>query len=1060
MLASLFILTCSSAPLADNADTLARRILQETEIKGGLVVHVGCADGRLTAALRSSDSFLVHGLSKMKADMEKARRHIQAMDLHESVTVDTFDGEHLPYTDSVVNLLVVSEKYNISQEEMLRVLAPRGVAYVRENNSWRKMVKPWPDDIDEWTHYLHSPSNNAVASDTVVGAPRYMQWLGTPRWTRNHHRLCSISSVVTAQGRVFAIADEASPANINLPGKWSILARDAFSGVELWSKPIESWTWHQVRFRSGPPQVTRLLVASGDRLFVPLGLDKPISVLDAATGDTLRTYENTNGGEEMIVVDGVLLVLKGEPVAEHAVEHVAFSERFRAPNRKIVQAVDIESGDTLWEWSHSEANPKPETLASDGERVYFQVGQGVVCLDLKSGEELWTAGNTDEDKLRSKITYGKYTLVVVDGVVLCNVADKLTAFSAENGEKLWECEAGGGFHSPLDVFVIDGLVWQGLHVSDSVAPPAIHDFDQGRDLHTGEVERSNSIMAELQTAGHHHRCYREKATERYIITGKRGIEMMDLHGDNHSRNNWIRGSCQYGILPANGLMYAPPHACGCYMESKLRGFWALSAQKTEFPKVPGNERLEKGPAYGKRIETQSNVGECWSQYRRDPLRSGIAGTTLQTALQPAWRTEIGGRLTPPVIADGTVLFSSVDEDTVYVLNATNGEVVWQYTVGGRIDSPPTVYQGKVLFGSADGYVYCVGLSDGELMWRFLAARADVRTVAENRVESLWPVHGSVLILDGVAYCSAGRSTWLDGGIDLYGLDPTTGRVVYQTHFESRHPEFEESKDKAAPEHITRIDQNTTDYKTFLASDKSDSFSMAAGAVSDVLVSDGRDVFLHHVRFDEKLRRQEKMASHLFSTSSLLDDAENHRSHWVLGTGDFSRVPVAYSWIVNRPGSRTPTIAVPTGVMMVYDNENVWGVRRNGDSNGSYSLFQKVNNTFSSAEKHLPDFRDISKEQATACVWRKDLPARTKGMLKSGDNLFLGVVPVEIPVGDPHAAYMGKMDGKIWVVASSDGSKIRDYPLESTPIWDGMAAAESRLFISMTDGSVCCWEEDS
>ena len=60
-----------------------------------------------------------------------------------------------------------------------------------------KFAKPVPDDIDVWTHCLHGPDNNAVANDTVVGPPRHLQWVGPPRWTRDHNKLNSISSVVT-----------------------------------------------------------------------------------------------------------------------------------------------------------------------------------------------------------------------------------------------------------------------------------------------------------------------------------------------------------------------------------------------------------------------------------------------------------------------------------------------------------------------------------------------------------------------------------------------------------------------------------------------------------------------------------------------------------------------------------------------------------------------------------------------------------------------------------------------------------------------------------------------
>ena len=397
-----------------------------------------------------------------------------------------------------------------------------------------------------------------------------------------------------------------------------------------------------------------------------------------------------------------------------------------------------------------------------------------------------------------------------------------------------------------------------------------------------------------------------------------------------------------------------------------------------------------------------------------------------------------------------------DEDAVYALDEATGRVAWKYDCGGRVDSPPAVHAGRVLFGSADGRVHCLSLADGELVWRFLAAPADLRTVACDRVESLWPVHGSVLVLDGVAYCSAGRSTWIDGGIELYGLDPATGTVVCRAHFESRHPVYQEGKDKAKPEHVTKVAQNTTDYKTFLAPDLSDSFSMAGGATSDVLVSDGTSIFLRQARFSARLEKQDRMARHLLSTSSLLDDAENHRSHWVLGTGDFSRVAVAYSWIVNRPGRWNPGIAVPTGVLMAYDDQAVWGVQRKGDATGQYSLFKRKNAPFSAGEEPLPDFRTLPKDRSDDTVWRRDLPVRARAMLKAGSLLFLGAMPVEIPPDDPHAAYEGRKGGVLWVLSADDGAKAAEYPLDAPVVWDGLAAAHGRLCLSTVDGKVLCF----
>jgi len=1061
-------LVAAAGPGDPQAAAQARQILEATGVRGGLVVHLGCGDGALTAALRGSDSFLVHGLDADPANVGRARARFRTLGASGGVSADTFDGRRLPYIDGLVNLLVSEGLGAVAMDEVMRVLAPNGVAYVRQGEEWTKTVKPWPKAIDEWTHYLHGPDNNAVAHDTVVGPPRHMQWLASPIWARNHHRLCSISSVVTAKGRLFYIVDQATSANMGVPGKWSLVARDAFSGVRLWDKPMASWTWHQLRFRSGPPQVTRLLVASGDRVYAPLGLSEPVAELDAATGKTLRTFDATAGAEEIVLANGILLVLKGDPVAEQAAGHEEFKGTFRLPNRKAVVAIGVEADAVLWTWSGAGGALRPETLASDGRRAYIQVGEGVACLDLATGRPLWTSGKAGETpgakgakkKGGGGTTFGRYTLVVADGVVLSNLAGQLTALSADTGKTLWACKAGGGFHSPLDIFVIDGLVWQGLHTSDSVAPPPVQDFSEARDLRTGEVKRTNRVMVDLQTAGHHHRCYREKATDRYILTGKRGIEMMDLAGDGHSRNNWVRGTCQYGIMPANGLLYAPSHACGCYMESLLKGFWALApdrpAAAAETRRVPDGERLEKGPAYGKPIVGAAADAASWPQYRHDPLRSGVAGTVLPARLEPAWKAEIGGRLTPPVIAGGKVLVAASDEDAENALDEATGRVAWKYDCGGRVDSPPAVHAGRVLFGSADGRVHCLSLADGELVWRFLAAPADLRTVACDRVESLWPVHGSVLVLDGVAYCSAGRSTWIDGGIELYGLDPATGTVVCRAHFESRHPVYQEGKDKAKPEHVTKVAQNTTDYKTFLAPDLSDSFSMAGGATSDVLVSDGTSIFLRQARFSARLEKQDRMARHLLSTSSLLDDAENHRSHWVLGTGDFSRVAVAYSWIVNRPGRWNPGIAVPTGVLMAYDDQAVWGVQRKGDATGQYSLFKRKNAPFSAGEEPLPDFRTLPKDRSDDTVWRRDLPVRARAMLKAGSLLFLGAMPVEIPPDDPHAAYEGRKGGVLWVLSADDGAKAAEYPLDAPVVWDGLAAAHGRLCLSTVDGKVLCF----
>ena len=92
----------------------AREIQDATGVKGGLIVHVGCGDGTLTAALRTSDGFIVHGLDTDAANIAAARQHIQSLGLYGPVSVETWSGKRLPYADNLVNLVVSAANHRLA----------------------------------------------------------------------------------------------------------------------------------------------------------------------------------------------------------------------------------------------------------------------------------------------------------------------------------------------------------------------------------------------------------------------------------------------------------------------------------------------------------------------------------------------------------------------------------------------------------------------------------------------------------------------------------------------------------------------------------------------------------------------------------------------------------------------------------------------------------------------------------------------------------------------------------------------------------------------------------
>jgi hypothetical protein len=197
--------------------------------------------------------------------------------------------------------------------------------------------------------------------------------------------------------------------------------------------------------------------------------------------------------------------------------------------------------------------------------------------------------------------------------------------------------------------------------------------------------------------------------------GKRGLTLTALAGDDHSRNNWVRGGCQYGILPCNGLIYAPTHVCGCYFEAMVRGFWALAPEgkkKDEGGGMEEEERLERGPAFDiSNPKSQISEAGDWPTYRGDAARSGGTAAELPAALAPAWQTGIGGKLTAPVVAGGRVFVSSINEHRIVAVDAAEGRVLWSFTAGGRVEP---LLDSKVTFIPKDRVDLLLGVQPLEL----------------------------------------------------------------------------------------------------------------------------------------------------------------------------------------------------------------------------------------------------------------------------------------------------------------------------------------------------------
>ena len=1092
-------------PGPDGHTSIARDILTESGVKGGLIVHLGCGDGKLTGALRINDRYLVHGLDRDPQKVAVARRNIQTLGFHGPVSVETWEGSSLPYADNLVNLVVAEKLDRCSMEEVLRVLTPLGAAYVRTPDGWRRTIKPWPREMGQWTHYRQGPGNNPVTPDTLVGPPRGLQWSCEPLWVRSHAFTTSFTAMVSAQGRVFYILDDAPTgiAQDAVPEQWTLIARDAFNGILLWKKPLSPWgvaAWKNTALRYSPAAGEECLVAQKDRVMMTLGYQSAVSILDAATGRTLGVCEGTDDALELRCENDILVVNRaGESL-------MAFDARDARP---------------LWK-----VDARTSYMMINSERVmYFdQTIKKIVCLRLEDGAPLWESSTV---KPRSILTHGDYVVL----------GPALQVLSVKTGKLLW----ANGKNVSRGMFVSQGQIWvvsnNDKHVSSF-------------DLATGE-ERSVIDTEDFYSAGHHPRCHASKASENYLITPNRGSEFISLTGGEHIPNDWARGACKYGIMPGNGMLYVPPHPCFCYPNQAIKGLQALTpAPKTPLLPMPMEERLQRGPAYkdaadpvrqsadenspvvefartplssrtrrdsgeshydpGKnstaaRLKGAATLdsGEGWPMYRHDSSRTGATLNNVSPKLNPHWEVMLRAPLTPPVSSGGKVYVATKDEHTVYALNSVSGREVWRYTAGGRIDSPPVIDGSRILFGCADGYAYCLRAEDGALVWRFQAAPTR-RLICDNgQLESAWRVHGSMLLLDGVVYLTAGRSSFLDGGIWIFGLDASTGRVRYQTHLDTTMKRRDDAKGMPfLPAHHIE------------------------GTQSDILVSQNDAIYLGQYKFDKRLVQQEtpylkpaipvipdevrneslepgrepraaknakksplklhwaispaymamthpgmlekymkefggvtfgeqRTGLHLMATHGFLDDSAFNRAFWTYSDIRFAMDVSQF----NRDARN--------GELLVFTPERTFLVRGHPvpartqnfqPGTQGYLLAAMPNSGPTTGEQALVNLSNRAKPREVPPIWSHQVPLRIRSMVLAGETLFVAGVPDVADPTDPLvalAALEGRKGAQLQAYSAADGRKLAEHQLTSPPVFDGLIAAAGRLYCSTTDGKVMC-----
>jgi hypothetical protein len=384
-----------------------------------------------------------------------------------------------------------------------------------------------------------------------------------------------------------------------------------------------------------------------------------------------------------------------------------------------------------------------------------------------------------------------------------------------------------------------------------------------------------------------------------------------------------------------------------------------------------------------------------------------------------------------------------------------------------------------VFGCADGCVYALRTSDGELAWRFQAAPSSRKLMSYGQPESVWPLSGSTLIQDGKLYCVAGRSMFLDGGLRLLILDPETGECL-----------FENVMDRSIPNSTQTLDDVLMGKHMPVA-------------MPDILSSDGRYVYMKSQTFTMDGRRvrvqpqrpdtQYDEEVHLFSPISFLDDAWHQRTYWIYGRA------AGEGWAEFQ----LPPKRVPCGRILCIDENNAYSFGRDPElmcntSVSEYRLFSAeklprrkvgvpglegtwVEGQYPADEPlaaHTVDWQELAKQppeklSALTFNWIHEEPeVLAKAMVLANDRLFVAgprdvADEKQLWGRSNEPAYRkamakqlewlrGKHGGVLQVFSKSDGRKLAEKTLAHLPAFDGLIAADGRLYMVTEGGSLLCY----
>jgi hypothetical protein len=316
----------------------------------------------------------------------------------------------------------------------------------------------------------------------------------------------------------------------------------------------------------------------------------------------------------------------------------------------------------------------------------------------------------------------------------------------------------------------------------------------------------------------------------------------------------------------------------------------------------------------------------------------------------------------------------------------------------------------------------VSAADGALAWKFRAAPGDRFLVEDGRFVSTWPVSGSVLPMGDLVYFAAGRSSFLDGGMSLYALEAATGQVVHHRNLKT--PDVTVSMSEKGPNDD--------------------------GALPAVLVSDGEVIGMRLRCFSRDLKGEPKPGKRLIrATTGFLDDSWFHRNFWQIDSTN-SKWGAPWGNLILFNQETAFSITNPYSYLLLTLAQE--GKKKGGGQNKHQKYTQYPEDKFPRGVDLCIGKLSASKKS------RLRLPMQVRAAVLTKDRLVLAGWrdPDEVASNAVKMPGDGLETSPCLYVLDLEGKILKGYALPAHPVFDGMAAADGRLYVPLADGTVQCW----